>query len=82
MQNCKSDKFGVNTVNCKLIRAVQELRKSTNRKLIRLNTDWTHHVVVNGIEYLRKRPTLQNKNKKEYYIINQYINLFYGFKGV
>jgi hypothetical protein len=31
-----------NTVNCKLIRAVQELRKSADRKLIRSNTDWTH----------------------------------------
>ena len=31
-----------NAVICKLIRAVQELSKSADRKLIRSNTDWTH----------------------------------------
>jgi conjugal transfer/entry exclusion protein len=41
-------------------------------------------VVVNGIEfeYLRNGPTLQNKNLIKDYILNQYINLFYRFKGI
>jgi hypothetical protein len=41
-------------------------------------------VVVNGIEfeYLRNGPTLQNKNLKKDYILNQYINLFHRFKGI
>jgi hypothetical protein len=31
-----------NAVICNLIRAVQELKKTADRKQIRSNTDWTH----------------------------------------
>jgi hypothetical protein len=35
-----------NAVICNLIRAVQELTKSADRKLIRSNTDWTPHFLL------------------------------------
>jgi hypothetical protein len=35
-----------NAVICKLIRAVQQLTKSADRKLIRSNTDWTHPLLI------------------------------------
>ncbi len=38
-----------NAVICKLIQAVQELTNSADRKLIRLNKDWTHPVYLSSI---------------------------------